>query len=247
MKMLVLIAPLLSLAGCGYAANDAVKVVTKNRGGDFADGKSISTTSSATESFSALSLMGPDDIVFTVGDTFSIRATGDAKAIAKLRYIITDSGIKVGRIKENWSNNDGEAIINITAPALSSIALAGSGDVTANRIDADNVTITLAGSGNIRVQKLQAKATGVSVAGAGDISLAGTSTKADISLAGAGDVDAGNLSVTDAEISIAGSGNVAINASGNVDANIIGSGDVTVTGGAKCKSNNMGSGELRCS
>jgi hypothetical protein len=237
----------LALSACGYSVTDTAKAVAGSVGGDFTDGIAISPASAPTAAFSKLSLMGPDDVIFTAGEKFTIRATGDAETVKKLRYEITGDGIKVGRIKEKWYGDQGSATIRITGPSLSSVTLAGSGDIDADRVEADDVKFSLAGSGNIVVQNVRAKSAAVSLAGSGNIDLAGNTDSLKITIAGSGDVNTGKLTATDAKISVAGSGNVTANATRAVDANIVGSGDVSVTGGATCKSNKMGAGKLRCS
>lgn len=247
MKIAFLILPLIALSACGYSAMDAADAVSGSVSGDFADGTAIGTQPAATAAFTKLSLMGPDDVIFTVGDRFEISAAGDAKALQKLRYVIVDGNIKIGREKGNWSGNNEKAVVRVTAPSITAISLAGSGNVKADRVDGDNARFALAGSGNISVDQVRAQTAKVSVAGSGNIDLAGTAKDVKLSVAGSGDVNAGKLSAVDADVSVAGSGNVDLSASGAVKANIVGSGDVNVTGGAKCQTSKMGSGKLHCS
>jgi hypothetical protein len=238
----------LALSACGYSVADAVDDVTSSESSGFANGKAISSTAATTDAFSKVEGIGPDNIVFVTGDAFTIKAEGDAAAIAKLRYKIEDDAIVIGREKGTWFGKSGEAVtVTITAPTLSAAMLAGSGDFTADKMMDDEIELDIAGSGSMNVGSLTAKKLKSDIAGAGNLMLAGKVDSADYSIAGSGKVDAAKLSTTDADVSIAGSGNLKLNATGKVDVSIAGSGDVDVTGGATCTTSKMGSGRVNCS
>jgi Putative auto-transporter adhesin, head GIN domain len=230
----------LVVSGCSFDVNAEDERLTS-------DGKPVSTTAATTGSFTKIEAVGPDNIVFVTGDAFSIKAEGDADAIAKLRYAMDDNTIIIGREKGKWWGEGAKGVtVTVTAPALVEASLAGSGDFTADRMVGDKVKVDLAGSGNARVTDVTAKSFESDLAGTGDITVAGKAERAEYSVAGTGDVDASKLASVDAEVSIAGTGDVSLNATGTVDASIAGTGDVKVTGGAKCTSSALGSGKVSC-
>ncbi len=92
---------ILALSACGESVSEMVKDVKSIESGGFADGKTISTTAATTASFDAVKALGPDNIVFVTGTSFSIKAQGNAKAIATLRYKIDGNAIVIGRDKGN--------------------------------------------------------------------------------------------------------------------------------------------------
>lgn len=246
MKKFLLLLPLFALAACDNAVADAVKNIEKFADNDLKNGTPITANVTTLDKFTDLSALGPDNVVFTTGDKFSVVASGDAEAIAQLRYVIKDGTLKVGRIdSKGWK--DHVATITVTAPALSGLSLAGSGDVTADKLSGGEVAVRLAGSGDMKVTQIEADALKGSLAGSGNIDLAGKARTVTYSIAGSGDLNGAGLSATDAKVSVAGSGNANLNATGTVKANIAGSGDVTVSGGGKCDSSTVGSGKVRCS
>lgn len=250
MRKHLIILPLfaLSLAGCGYSVSDAVDDIKGQEGSDFADGQIISTAATQTGSFTKVKALGPDNIIFVTGSTTTIKAEGNAEAIATLRYKLEDGAIIIGRKNGKWFGDEGKGVtITITAPSLSEASLAGSGDFAADKMSGDNVEVKIAGSGNLKVGAVTAKTLTTKIAGSGDAMLAGTATSVDFSVLGSGNIDAQQLKATDAEVSIAGSGDVRVNATGQVEAKVAGSGDINVTGGAKCTSKSMGSGSISCS
>lgn len=231
----------LALGACSFSADAEDKRLSS-------DGKSISTTAATVGAFTEIEAVGPDNIVFVTGDAFSIKAEGDADAIAKLRYAMDNGTIIIGREKGQWWGSDSKSVtVTVTAPTLAKASLAGSGNFTADKMAGDKVSVELAGSGNAKVGAISGKAFTSDVAGTGDVVLAGKVDRAEFSVAGTGDIDAAQLLATDAKVSIAGTGDVSLNATGTVDASIAGSGDVRVTGGAKCTSSAVGSGKVSCS
>lgn len=238
----------LSLSACGYSVADAVEDIKDSDNGGFADGKTISTEATTTASFSKVKALGPDNIVFVTGDAFTIKAEGNAKAIATLRYKIDDGAIIIGRTKGKWFGDEGKGVtITITAPTLSEASLAGSGDFTADKMTGDEVSVKIAGSGSLKVADVSAKKLESKIAGSGDAMISGKVDSVDFKVLGSGRIDAAKLTATDAEVSIAGSGDVKLNATGKVEAKVAGSGNINVAGGAECSSKSMGSGSISCS
>ncbi len=238
----------LALTACGYSVSDAVDDIKNADNSAFEDGKTISTTEATTAAFTEVKALGPDNIVFVTGDAFTIKAEGNAKAIATLRYKLEDGTIKIGRTKGNWFGDESEGVtITITAPKLSAASLAGSGDFTADKMEGDTVKVKIAGSGSLNVAEVAAKTLETKIAGSGDAIISGTAENVDFSVAGSGTINGQKLTTTNAEVSIAGSGDISINATGKVEAKVAGSGDINVTGGATCTSKSMGSGNINCS
>ncbi len=234
----------MALSACDGAVGDVIEAVADG-GGDLDNGTAIGTSPATVESFTRLAAMGPDNVIFKTGDSFTITASGDAAALEALRYVIKDGRLVVGRKDKGWKG--APATITITAPSISALTLAGSGDLTADKVNGDDVKLSLAGSGNLKVADVTAKTLKGSIAGSGNFDIAGKATSADYSVAGSGKLQAGKLATTDAEISVAGSGDVDANATGAVKAKIAGSGNINVTGGAKCTSSSAGSGKVNCS
>ncbi len=238
----------LSLSACGYSVFDAAEDMSSSDDNGLADGTAITGTAATVDAFTELEASGPDNIVFVTGDTFSVKASGDAEALKNLRYRVKDGTIRIGRVKEKIFGGDRKGVtITVTAPRLSEASLAGSGSFTAAEMTGDRIELNTAGSGNISVATLSAKSVDSDMAGSGEITLGGKVERAEYSIAGSGNIDATKLATTDAKVSIAGSGNVQLTATGTVDASIAGSGNVKVAGGAKCTSSTMGSGSISCS
>jgi hypothetical protein len=227
------------LSGCYY-------MDTASANDQFESGLPISTNWTKTDRFSALGASGPDKIIFKTGDVFQIKAEGDADVIKRLRFVVSDGKIRIGRKSGSDFGMSEAAIITVTAPSLSAIALAGSGDIVADRLSGKEATLKVAGSGNASVDSVETEVLVAKIAGSGQLKLAGKSPSADYVIAGSGGLDAGELQSETVKIRIAGSGDATLKSTTSVNAKIAGSGNVKVTGGAKCTSSVAGSGSLDC-
>jgi hypothetical protein len=249
MKTPLILLPLaaLALSGCGYSVFDAAEDIQGNDNG-LANGKAITTQAATVGAFTKVQALGPDDIVFVTGNTFSIKAEGDADVIKRLRYDLKKGAIIIGRTDGKfWDNDEGDVTITITAPTLAEASLAGSGSFTADRMAGDRLMLETAGSGDLKVDAVSGGRLNGKIAGSGDISVAGKVDSADFAVLGSGTIDGQKLAVAVADAMIAGSGDISLNASDKVDAAVAGSGSINVTGGAKCSSKTMGSGSINCS
>ncbi|MEO0439598.1 MAG: head GIN domain-containing protein [Pseudomonadota bacterium] len=244
MKKLLMIVPILALAACEGSIASAVASGAKS---SFSDGIAITTSDSNPGDFSGVTLAGPDNVIFTAGSDFSIRAEGDPDAIEELRYKIKDGQLKIGRESESgWTGNSGSAVVYVSAPLLKNAKLAGSGDLKVDEMSDESASLSLAGSGNLEVAKVETASLKAKLAGSGDMTVAGTADSASVSIAGSGDVRGKDLKADSASIKIAGSGDATLSSDGSVDAKIVGSGDIRVHGEATCKSKTAGSGDVTC-
>lgn len=205
------------------------------------------TRTYAVADFTAVDLRGADDVDVRVGPGFSVRADGDAKVLDHLKIEKVGDALRIGRTRTSgWSWGGKGARISVTLPRLTSAAVAGSGDITIDRVQGASFDASGAGSGTLSVGELAVDEAKVSIAGSGGAKLAGTAKTLRIEIAGSGDVAAGDLKTQTADISIAGSGSVRADVSGTAEVSIMGSGDVDVGPAAKCQISKMGSGSVRC-
>lgn len=175
--------------------------------------------------------MGPDQIIITQGDKFSVSVDGGSTNDDGLRFLLDDDRLNISR---SYSADDGPkgtpkdalATVHITVPNLETLTLTGSSKAQISNITANALTITIAGSGICEAQ--------------------GAVKQLDLTIAGSGSANLADLKADKANVSIAGSGQAVFASDGDVSANIMGSGRVTVRGKARCKVNGFGSGEVIC-
>ncbi len=245
MKKLLFVLPFLALAACEGSIASAVGDAGKS---SFSDGTQIGTSDTNPGEFDGVTLAGPDNVVFTTGSDFSIRAEGDADTLEQLRYRVSGGQLKIGREKNSslWSGSYKDATIYVSAPTLKSAKLAGSGDMKVDNMNGESATISVPGSGNIDISAVETASLTTKIAGSGDVSVAGTVDEVTISVAGSGDISGKGLKAESATIKIAGSGDVELSSDGAVDATVVGSGDIRIHGNATCKTKSRGSGDITC-
>jgi hypothetical protein len=205
------------------------------------------TRTYAAEGFTRIELAGGDDLDVRVGPGFSVRADGASELLDHVKIVREGDTLKVSRFNtRGWRWRGDDARISVTMPALAQVSVAGSGDVTVDRVAGQRFEARTAGSGSLNVAALQVEQATVSIAGSGDAKLAGTARQLGVNIAGSGDIDAGGLRASGADISIAGSGSVRAQVEGPAKVSIMGSGDVDLGPKAKCTVSKMGGGTVRC-
>lgn len=193
-----------------------------------------------------ISLLGPDNVHVVQGDKLAITVSGNQEAKDRLRFVLKDGKLAIGR--EGWKigGSDDLATVEVTVPAARRLVMAGSGTMRADALRGDAVGVSIAGSGDIEVPAIDTQELKVEVIGSGDLKAGGKAKALKVSIAGSGSANMAELAAEEAKIEIAGSGDARFASDGQVKADIMGSGSVTVKGRATCKVNAMGSGTLTC-
>lgn len=237
MRHLTLIA-MLPLAACSFGSE--AKGVPSSGSGD--------ARQFAVADFTRVDLRGSDDVDIRVGPTFSVRATGPSEVLDRLEIERSGDTLKIGRRNRSgfdWSSS-GSAKIVVTMPRIDGASIAGSGDMTIDRVSGDRFKGETAGSGNITIAAMTVKAANFDIAGSGSIAASGKAESLALSIAGSGDIEAKGLNASGATASIAGSGSITATVAGDASVSIVGSGDVDLGPKARCTTRKMGSGEVRC-
>jgi hypothetical protein len=226
-------------AGCARERNESAGPAT--------------TRSYQVGAFDRLEVAGPYEVTVATGSAPSVRASGGEKAIERMVVEVEGGTLKIHPKKRSgmhfgWSRNRHPVKLTVTVPNLRAAAIAGSGNISVNKVAGDSFKAGVAGSGDLRLGQVDVKKLEAGIAGSGEIHAGkGRAAIAEYEIAGSGDIDAAGLVAETASVSIAGSGNVSAHATGTAKVDIAGSGDVRVTGGAKCSVSKAGSGNVDCS
>jgi len=200
----------------------------------------------AVADFTGVDLRGADDVDVRVGAGFSVRAEGPDKELAQLRIVRDGAALSIGRRGGmSWGSHD-NVTVYVTLPRLKSASIAGSGNMTIDRVEGSAFDASVAGSGNMTVGTLAVDTASLAIPGSGDVKLAGTARSLAVDIAGSGDLDARGLTARDAQVSIVGSGSATALVDGTATVNLVGSGDVDLGPKANCTVTKVGSGSVRC-
>jgi hypothetical protein len=206
----------------------------------------ITTEERVVSDFSKVAVAGSFDVVLNYGTGGKVTVTADENLMEYIITDIKDNALRI-RTKKGYSiRSNKKILVSVNYANLEGVALAGSGDVSANgTVKADALKLSLAGSGDINMD-LNGGSVKASIAGSGTMELSGSADKLKCSIAGSGDVNAADLKAGITEASIAGSGNVHVHAVNEVHASIAGSGNVYYTGNPDVeKGKTSGSGKLK--
>ena len=232
----------LVLTGCGI--------------GHSANAGPAGTRSFAVGGFTKLEVAGPYQVRITTGGAPMVSARGGQHALDKMVVEVKGDTLEIHPEKGGWLGGNwtmfggyrGEKVaVEVRVPMVESVAIAGSGDVSVDRITGTKFKGEIAGSGRLDLPAVDVGELGLEIAGSGNFKAVGKATNVRYEIAGSGDIDAGGVQAQNASAEITGSGNIAAHASGTARLEITGSGDINLTGGAKCQNEKTGSGTIRCS
>ena len=199
--------------------------------------------------FNGIGSGGPFDVHVKVNGTESLKIKGPSEAISQIETKVENGNLEINW-KDKWRNHSdnhwGKIDIYVTAKSLSSVALAGSGDMTVDgAVEGDKVNVALSGSGNISAV-VKASDLHTSISGSGSVNMDGRADEARISVSGSGNLNAIELKTNTANVSIAGSGSVYLTAEKTLSGHIAGSGNVVYRGNATEEDvRTAGSGRVR--
>lgn len=237
----LLIVPALLLAACGGAS-----FASDGDGDVIAPGGSGGQRSYAASGFERIGLLGPDSATVSVGPAFSVRAEGDPAVLDRLQVKVKGDRLELSRRRDALGGGSGAARFVVTLPRIKAAAVAGSGNMTIDKAEADAFKASVAGSGDLAIGALRTGALDASIAGSGNFSATGLAERLDASVAGSGNFDGPGLVSTSADVSIAGSGRVRARVNGEASVSIVGSGDAELGPQARCTVSRVGSGRARC-
>jgi len=200
--------------------------------------------------FEKIRVEGPYAVTLKVGTGGSAVATGDQRAIDRLRVEVQNRTLIVRTDRQAWGgwdkDNAGKVALSVTTPTLTAAVLAGSGSIAINRAKAQRFDLAVSGSGSASIDALETDRAFLSLVGTGTLTVAGKASQTRASLQGSGTIDGAKLAADDLDLSVTGSGDAAFAARRTAKVASAGSGDVTVAGTAACTVTSAGSGQVRC-
>ncbi len=204
--------------------------------------------------FDRIEVAGPFAVQVTTGGQRSVRAQGPSDVLERMVVEVDGRTLRIHPEKRRglfggWNSGGagGTVRVAVSVPMLNAAAIAGSGNIAVDRIDAQSFSGSVAGSGELRLPQVEVRSLRLEIAGSGDAMAAGRAAEGHYEIAGSGDIQAARVATDQARVEIAGSGNVEANARSAARVEIAGSGNVRVTGGARCSIDKVGSGNVECS
>ncbi|PQJ73191.1 head GIN domain-containing protein [Polaribacter butkevichii] len=205
----------------------------------------VVTETRTTADYEGVSVGGSFDVILVKGKEGKITIKGEENIIPYLETEISKGVLKIQYKKNTNINSTKKVTITVPYQHIESVALGGSGNVSATSlIKADNFKVNLGGSGNIDL-KVTADAIKASIGGSGNINLEGNANDLTCSIAGSGSVSAYGLETEEVYANVAGSGSIKVTVKSKIRAKLVGSGNVYYKGNPKhVDAKTVGSGDI---
>ncbi|TGE26231.1 head GIN domain-containing protein [Hymenobacter metallicola] len=204
----------------------------------------VVTENRTVPGFSRLELAVDADVYLTQGATRTVRVEAQQNILDVLQTNVSGERLSIGYGRVNVRNHEPIKVF-IQTPALSNVAVSGSGKVVGqNAWRADDLGLSLSGSGGIDLSVVGAQNLRTDISGSGAVRLAGDARRHEVHISGSGSVDAYPLTVQAAEVHISGSGSTYLTATQTLTASISGSGKVYYKGRPSVTVRTSGSGRV---
>lgn len=243
---------IIAIAVIGLAfVSCSITVDGETFGGKTVKGNGILVTQNYdVNTFNEISTSLPATVNFTIADKYTCSVRVDENILEYLDIKVDENDLVLKKQEKHKNTNlrATEFVIDVTAPSLVEINLAGSGTLNVlSPIEGNGLEINLAGSGDIVFnEKVSVPEIELNVAGSGDIECRELfADKLDANVAGSGDLSVKAGAVTNAEAGVAGSGDIVLSCDiETLEANIAGSGDIKARVNGKLTYGIFGSGDI---
>ncbi|MFA9217230.1 MAG: head GIN domain-containing protein [Sphingomonadaceae bacterium] len=195
--------------------------------------------------FTALSTSLGGHVEIRLGKTESISIETDDNLLPLIETVIENGTLRIRQVRKDLQLEPRSLKIVVQAKDMERIAVAGSGTVVAERLQAPKLGFDIGGSGAIQVRNLEAQAVAISLGGSGELKASGKAEQVQVSIGGSGKVQAGQLQARDVMVSIGGSGQATVAARTSLNVSVAGSGDVAYYGDPQITKSILGSGALK--
>lgn len=205
------------------------------------------------------------DIVYVKGNETSIMVEAESNILPYIETGIKGDALNVRTTRGNWClRYTTRPVITVTAPFISELVNAGSGDIIADGLEGENIrvvdsgsgdisigpagcteaTFTVSGSGNISAGAIDASSFKAVLSGSGTLTVKGSASTSRLTVSGSGSLFAGELETSKSQITISGSGSVHATVLESLEAVLSGSGNIYLRGDPSVTLTRTGSGRI---
>jgi Putative auto-transporter adhesin, head GIN domain len=158
--------------------------------------------------FAALEVTGASEVTVRVGPAQSVVVTADDNLIERITTDVERGTLVLGTTGSFTTVRP--MTVEVTTPTLDAVALTGSGVLSVEDVNADQLAVRMPGSGVLTIT--------------------GTTEQLDVTLAGSGDVRLEQLVARDVVALLSGSGRLQVHAARSLDAAVSGAGVIVYRG-----------------
>jgi len=195
--------------------------------------------------FNALTVGVSGDVEIRLGNTEGVTVETDDNVQPLIETVVENGTLRIRPAKNSLRIDTRNMKIIVQARTLEKLSIGGSGNVTADRLRGEKLTIDVGGSGSFSVGQMDSESVAIALGGSGSLKAAGHTERLQVSIGGSGRVQVGQLQSRDAVVSIGGSGQATVWAQKSLSLSVAGSGDINYYGDPQISKNIMGSGSIK--
>lgn len=215
-------------------------------GGDKVQGSGhVSREARQPGRFHGVALAVGGNVEVRTGGDEAVTVEADDNVLPLIETVVENGVLQIRPTKKNVQLDPRHLKVTVQARTIDSVDVAGSGNLTVDRMRGDKASLALAGSGSIEAGAVEAKSVSIEVAGSGKVRAAGATDALEVSLAGSGKADAAKLRAGRVEANVSGSGLATVLARQSLAAAITGSGSIGYYGDPQVSRAVMGSGTVQ--
>lgn len=171
----------------------------------------INSEERTVQDFTRVELKSIGNLTISQGDVESLTVKADDNLLPYITTDVVAGTLEIGT-KQNTNINPTQAIeYHLTVKSLSSVTLAGFGNIDADKLSSDTLQVKLTGSGDIHIGELTGENLNMNLTGFGNVSIDSAEVaKPTIDLSGSGDIKIGSLKATALALTISGFGNASV-------------------------------------
>ena len=198
-------------------------------------------------------------------DEYSITVEAESNILPYIETDITSGSLEIRTIRGvHCLNYTRHPVVTVTAPHISEIVSAGSGDffsgplsgtdvkivnsgsgdITAGTITGTEVSIVISGSGNVITDDIASTSMKATLSGSGDLTMSGEAVTSRYVVSGSGTAFSRYFASDNATVTMSGSGSVYATVNDNLNAVISGSGNLYLLGDPDINLTRTGSGRV---
>ena len=204
-------------------------------------------------------------VTYIQGDEYTITVEAESNILPYIETKIRAGALEISTIRSSHClNYTRHPVITVTAPVISEIVSAGSGDflsgdlsgtsvrivssgsgdITAGTLTGSEVSLVMSGSGNVMTDDIAATTMKATLSGSGDLTMTGEAVSSRYVVSGSGSVFSRYFATEAATVTMSGSGSVYTTVYDNLDAVLSGSGNIYLQGDPAINVTRTGSGQI---
>lgn len=158
----------------------------------------------------------------------SVRVSGDAAQVARVRTEVEDGKLVVHLERGAWLNSSSGVRLTISTPQLTSVEASGGAEVDAEATATDTFTAEASGGGEVSVRGMDAKRVKVEASGGAEVELQGRAELLEVEASGGSEVHGEGLTLKELRAEASGGTRVKANPSERLVAEASGGSSVHV-------------------